>query len=309
MLSSPDVSIVVPVFNGAAELRTLVSEVFDTLGSMNLTGEIVFVDDCSGDQSWRIVRELRTEYGEAVRGFRLARNSGQQAATYCGLLHAAGTWIVTIDDDLQLHPREIRKLWDRAQATNADVVFGVYATLHHGLLHRIGTRLLRALLRRVAPAFPDGSSFRLIRAEIARSLPRHLGPWVLVDPVLAWHTSDVTSVEVEHGRRESGRSGYTFWTLASLGCTLLFTYSRLPLRILTGVGLLAAIVSFALGLHYLIQKVTVGAQLGFSALIVTITFSSGIMLLGIGILGEYISRIHMMGSGEPAFTIKARVDA
>ena len=302
----PDLSIVVPVFNGAATLRLLLAGIEDAMIALNLTFEVLFVDDGSSDDSWRVILELHEQRGTVVRGFRLARNSGQQAATYCGLLEAQGVWVVTLDDDFQPHPREILTLWNHARSTQTDVVYGVYATLHHPLIHRAGTRLFRMLLRRAVPSFPDGSSFRLIRREVLQSLTRHPGPWILVDPVLAWQTSAVTAITVEHAPREAGRSGYSLPTLFAVACTLLFTYSKLPLRLMTGLGFLSAIVSFALGLYYLFQKVTVGAQIGFSALIVTTTFSSGLILLSLGILGEYISRIHTMGTGEPAFTIKAK---
>jgi glycosyltransferase involved in cell wall biosynthesis len=307
MDTRPQISVVVPVFNGANALRKVFSGIEDVMASINRCFEVIFVDDGSIDESWRLILELRRDHGVVVRGFRLARNSGQQAATYCGLLQARGDWVVTLDDDLQPHPREIVKLWERAQAGHADVIYGVYRSLKHGLSHRVGTRLFRMLLRRVSPSFPDGSSFRMIRSDVLQALPRHPGPWVFVDPVLAWRTSEVTSVVVEHSPREAGRSAYSLTTLIALAWTLLITYSTVPLRLMAAIGFASASVSFALGLYYLVRKITVGAQVGFSASIVTTTFSSGLILLSLGILGEYISRIHSMGTGEPAFTVKATV--
>jgi len=303
----PSISVVVPVFNGARTLRELLAGLREAQGAMDARFEVLLVDDGSTDESWCTILELRAQHGDLVRGFRLARNFGQQAATYCGLLEARGDWVVTLDDDLQPHPREIPKLWEHAQSRHCDVVYGVYARRHHGLVHRLGTRLFRMLLRRVAPSFPDGSSFRLIRSEVLRSLPRHAGPWILVDPVLAWQTSAITSVVVDHGGNGGCRSRYPLHALFSIAGTVLISYSRLPLRLMTALGFLSAAASFGLGLYYLFRKVTVGAEIGFSALIVTTTFSSGVVLLSLGILGEYISRIHTMGSGEPAFTIKAVV--
>ena len=159
----------------------------------------------------------------------------------------------------------------------------------------------------MAPNFPDGSSFRLIRSEVLRSLSARPSPGLLVDPVLAWHTAEVTSVVVEHGHRDSGRSGYSYSRLFAIAWTLLLTYSNLPLRLMAGFGLVSAIASFGLGIYFLVRKMTVGAQLGFSALIVTITFSTGLILLTLGILGEYMSRMHTRGSGEPAFSLKAEI--
>jgi polyisoprenyl-phosphate glycosyltransferase len=305
MRSNPELSIVVPVFNGAGRLRVLYSELQDITGAMALDTEVIFVDDASTDESWRIIRDLKTEQPDRVHGFRLARNSGQQAATYCGLLEARGAWVITIDDDLQPHPREIRQMWEHAQSTRADVVYGVAAASPHGITRRLGRAAFRMLLRRIAPQFPGHSSFRLIRSEIVRSIPRDLGPWVLIDAALAWQTSEMSSVVIDAGSFTGGRSGYAFSSLAAIAWALLFTYTTIPLRLMTASGLVSAIVSFALGTYFLVQRLTYGAQIGFSALIVTITFSSGLILLSLGILGEYISRIHVMASREPAFTIKA----
>jgi len=307
MEDKPDISVVVPVFNGADALPEIFLGIREVMASMNMQFEALFIDDSISDESWSAILRLKREHGDRIRGFRLARNSGQQAATYCGLLKARGRWVVTLDDDFQPHPREIIKLWRLAQEQQSDIVYGMYARLQHGLLHRVGSHLFHMVLRRVAPAFPDGSSFRLIRSEVLRSLPACPGPWILVDPVLAWQTSHITTVTVEHGCRRSGRSGYSLIKLFAIAWTLLVTYSKLPLRLMTVFGFLSSLVSFGLGLYYLVRKIMVGAPMGFSALIVTTTFSSGLILLSLGILGEYISRIHTMGSGEPAFTIKAVV--
>jgi len=307
MEDRPDISVVVPVFNSAATLQEVYSGIQDTMSSLHLRFEAVFVDDSRSDDSWSVILNLKKQHGGVVRGFRLARNSGQQAATYCGLLQSRGEWVVTLDDDMQAHPREIVKLWKYAMEQQPDLVYGMYGRVQHGLLHRVGSRFFRILLRRMVPSFPDGSSFRLIRSEILRSLNACPGPWVLVDPVLAWRTSHIRTVAVEHAPRRSGRSGYSATTLFAAAWTLLITYSKFPLRLITFLGFLSSLVSFALGIYFLFRKITVGAQMGFSALIVTTTFSSGLILFSLGILGEYISQIHTMGSGEPAFTIKAAV--
>lgn len=307
MQDRPDLSIVVPVFNGARSLQELFDAIRQQVTTMELRFEVLFVDDGSTDESWQVIVDMHASHGDVVRGFRLARNSGQQAATYCGILESNGNWVVTIDDDLQAHPRQLAKLWERAQATNADVVYGVFPAPQQDFVHRLGTRLFRKLLRRVAPQFPDGSSFRLIHSDVVNAIPRQVGPWVLVDPVLAWYSSSIETVAVEHGGSRAGQSRYPVYALLAIAVRLLFTYSATPLRLVTALGLVTSAVSFGVGLYYLIKKITVGAQLGFSALIVSTAFFSGVILLNLGILGEYISRIHTMGSGEPAFAIRSRI--
>lgn len=307
MKSEPDITVVVPVFNSEATLKTLFLRTGVVMAEMNLDFEMIFVDDGSADNSWRVIRELKADDAGRVRGFRLARNSGQQAATICGLLRARGRWILTLDDDLQLLPEEIPKLWEAAHSRQSDVVYGVFPVLRHGLLHNLGSRLYRVLLHRVAPDVPVGSSFRLVKREILTSFPQTLGPWVFVDPALAWLTSDITTVNVRHEQRSDGRSGYSFLKLLSTAVTVLVVYSTLPLQVMIWFGLLSAFGSFCLGIYYLMLKLTSNVAVGFSALIVTMTFAFGVILLSLGILGIYIARIYVMGTGQPAYTVKAEI--
>src|SRR5256885_11470357 len=120
-MTKPDISVIVPVFNSEARLKELFIRTSEVITSMNLDFEFVFVDDGSNDRSWQVISELNAEYPEGVRGFRLSRNSGQQAATVCGLERARGTWVITLDDDLQSLPEEIPTLWERANHEQADI--------------------------------------------------------------------------------------------------------------------------------------------------------------------------------------------
>jgi polyisoprenyl-phosphate glycosyltransferase len=307
MKSKPDITVVVPVFNGEGRLKDLFFRTRSVISAMNLDFEIVFVDDGSSDNSWKIISELKAEAPDCVRGFRLTRNSGQQAATVCGLQHARGSWVLTLDDDLQSMPEEIPKLWEKANTHQIDVVYGVYPVPKHRFLHNLGSRIFRVLLRKVAPNVPAGSSFRLIKGEILQSFPQRQGPWVFVDPALAWFTSDIATVNVQHEPRKDGMSGYSFFKLLGMAVTVLVIYSTLPLQMMIWFGLLSALVSFCLGCYYLILKVTASVAVGFSALIVTMTFAFGVILLSLGILGIYISRIYTMGTGQPGFTIKTEI--
>jgi glycosyltransferase involved in cell wall biosynthesis len=307
MKSQPNISVVVPVFNSETRLKELFSRTTKVLTALNLTYEFLFVDDGSIDKSWQVIRELKTEHSDCIRGFKLARNSGQQAATMCGLERATGPWVVTLDDDLQSLPEEIPTLWEKANREQCDVVYGVYPVQRHRFLHRVGSRAFHVLLRRVASNVPAGSSFRLIRSEILQTLPPRHGPWVLVDPALAWLTSDIATVDVQHAARTDGKSGYSFFKLVRMALTVLVIYSALPLQLMIWFGLFSALVSFCLGIYYLILKLTANVAVGFSALIVTMTFAFGVILLSLGVLGLYISKIYIAGTGQPSFIVKTEI--
>lgn len=302
MNSTPSLSIVVPVYNGASTLQELTQRTEDAMTRLNISYELLFIDDCSKDGSWSMILDLKKKYGGHIRGYRLAVNSGQQAATICGLLNSRGGWIITIDDDLQTSPEDIEKLLD-ARSDSIDIIYGVYPILNHRFFHKIGTRFFWYIVHLIAPHFPKGSSFRLIRNSIIHFSPADLGPWTFVDPMLSWLTSNTLSVKVSQ-EKSRGQSRYSFFKLISLAITLIVIYSTLPLRLMIWIGLFASLTSFAIGLYFLYQKLTHGAAVGFSALIVSITFASGIILLCLGILGEYIARIHEMGSKRPVYTIQ-----
>jgi undecaprenyl-phosphate 4-deoxy-4-formamido-L-arabinose transferase len=305
--SRPDISVVVPVLNSESTLRDLFARTSAVLSGMDLDFEIIFVDDGSVDSSWRVIRELKASSSGRVRGLKLARNSGQQAATVCGLQQASGRWVVTLDDDLQTPPEEIPKLWNIAADETSDVIYGICPAQNHGFMHRVGSYLFRVLVRRMAPSVPSASSFRLIRREILESFQHSSGAWLFLDPALAWFTSDMATVEVRHEKRLNGRSSYSLAKLAHMAITILVIYSTLPLQFMIWFGLFSAILSFCIGIYYLIIKLTSNVPPGFSALIVMMTFAFGVILLSLGILGIYISKIYNMSTGQPSFTVRSQI--
>ena len=300
----PYLSVVIPVFNGSATLEALFLRTKTVLDGKNISFEVVFVDDGSTDDSWPLIQKLKSGHGKEVTGIRLARNAGQQAATFCGLLEASGEWIITMDDDLQTPPEEISKLLDAAGDRESTLIYGVFAAPQHSRLHDFGARIFRRLLRKVALDFPDGSSFRLLHSSLIKRLPTELRLLNHIDPVLSWAGSGILRVEVNHEKRLYGKSGYTFLRLLSLALEILLLYSTLPLRFIIWLGFFFAAVSFGMGIYFLTLKLTVGAQLGFSALIVAITFFSGMILMSLGILGAYISNLYTIGIGRPPFVIQ-----
>jgi undecaprenyl-phosphate 4-deoxy-4-formamido-L-arabinose transferase len=304
MTDKPDISVVVPVHNGERTLKDLLQRTRAAISAMSLTYEIIFVDDGSVDGSWRIICESKADFPQQVRAFKLAKNSGQQAATLCGLQHARGEWVITIDDDLQSLPEEIPKLWHAAQSRGSDIVYGIYASPRRGWVHRVGRSIFHLLLRRVAPMVPAGSSFRLVRGELLQSLNGELGTWVFVDPALAWLTSDIATVAVSHDERRDGRSGYSFLQLVHLALTVLVIHSTLPLQMMIWCGLISAAGAFCIGAYYLVLKLTSAVEVGFSAIIVTMTFAFGVILMSLGVLGIYISRIYTMETRQPSFRVK-----
>lgn len=303
----PDISVVVPVFNSAATLERLFDQLQSAMKEAGKSYELVLVDDGSTDESWKQIRQLKELHPDHIAGIKLGRNFGQHNATLCGIRHARGHLIVTLDDDLQTPPSEIGKLIAVHETTDCELVYGIYPRKKHSWFRNLGSKLLKRLFRYLVNGIRDGSSFRLLTRDLADKLDGHNEHFVFIDQILSWHTDDVEFAEVEHREREEGKSGYSTGKLFRLALNIVFSYTDLPLRAMTWFGFITSILSFCIGGYFIFQKVSVGAAVGFTALIVSIFFSTSIIVFSLGILGEYIGRIYASRGDRPNYSIKKKL--
>ncbi|MEX0595450.1 MAG: glycosyltransferase, partial [Candidatus Paceibacterota bacterium] len=225
-------------------------------------------------------------------------------ALYCGLMYTEGKYIVTLDDDLQHKPGEIYKLKECLEAEKADLVYGIYKKKNHGALRNSGSKFFAAVVNKFASTPLQGSSFKLIHANVIEKVLQHQHFNFYLDEVLAWHSKKTSFATVEHEERRSGSSGYSPLMLIQMSLRILLNYTALPLKFITYLGLLSSLVSFGFGIYYIYEKMVNESQTGFTAIIVSIFFSTGLILFSLGIIGEYISRIFLIQSGKPPFKIK-----
>lgn len=297
-----DFSIVVPVYNSAATIELLYqacSEVF----SQNKF-QIIFIDDASFDESWCKIATLK-ENNSNVTGIQLQKNAGQHAATFCGFVFAKGNYIITIDDDMQVHPQEILKLIDCAQQEDADVVYGVYDKKQHSSVRNLGSKAISKILIKYGSAVKDGSSFKLIHHSITDKIISTNRQKIFLDELIGWYSNKTAFTTVQHDKRTDGQSGYNLFKLTKMAFHLMVSYTVLPLKFITWLGLFSSIISFGFGIYYIYQKINdVTDVSGFTALIVAIFFSTGLILFSLGIIGEYLSRIFLLQMGKPPFKIK-----
>lgn len=292
------ISVIVPVFNAQHSLAELTQRLTTFLSTEGRTYEIILVDDGSKDQSWHLIRNLAEQYKGKVKGIRLSRNFGQHNATITGFNKAIGEYIVTIDDDLQFDPASISLLLEKEKETRADVVYGIPVGVQGR--QKTSSRIWKYLSRSVNNSTGEGSSFRLIKRELAIRIRSHFQPFVFIDEVLSWYTRSIEFVKVPHHKRTSGRSGYTKRKLIALTGNLIIFYSSVPLKMMTYSGMFLSMVTFLLGAFFFAKKVFFKVAVpGFTALIVTILFTTSIILLCFGILGEYIRRMYLVMNGVP----------
>lgn len=298
-------SVVIPVYNSAETLTTLVSRVEAAL--TNIAFEIIFVDDCSNDTSWSVIEQLARDHSQ-VSGIRLLKNSGQHAALLAGIRNVSAPITITMDDDLQNPPEDIPLLL--AMLTpEVDVVYGVASKPRHSLFRNTTGRLTRYFLRLGLGIQHSQltSPFRAFRTQLRDGFASELGPGVSLDALLNWSTSRFASVEVEHHERANGKSNYNFWKLLRFMIDTATGYSTLPLRLATGLGLATITLSIGVLFYVLVRPLMTGESVpGFPFLAATIAIFSGTQLLVLGVIGQYIGRMHFRIMNKPTYTVAER---
>ena len=302
-----DLSIVVPVYNSEATLRELVERLKLALAGVAGGFQIVMVDDGSRDGSWHEIEQLRQENPDTVIGVQLMRNFGQHNATMCGFRHARGNLIVTMDDDLQHPPEEVPKLVKAMQDPRVDVAYGVY---HQAKKHKpwrnVGSRLMHSSYRRVFQSDVHPTSFRIIRRTLLESIFFYSLNYTVIDGLLAWNSQRMIEVDVEHRPQARGRSRYSLRRLISTAITMISNFSLWPLRVVSMCGMLASLAGMVLGAYYLVMQLTDSIKVpGYASIIVAIFVLGGLQLLALGVIGEYLGRVHMNINRKPQYTERA----
>ena len=301
----PDLSVVVPVYYSEQSLRSLHERTAATLNARGISWEMVLVDDGSQDGSWDILQELARDH-EEVLAVQLTRNFGQHNALMCGFGEARGAWIVTIDDDLQIPPEEIGKLLD-ALGEDVDLVYGTYESKRHSLFRNFASNVVQKVFQLTFGIQGQFTSFRAIRRTIVDEMLSYQKSFTFIDGLLAWYTQRVARVTVEHREREFGSSRQSLGKLFVLALNMVTNFSLLPLQAASLGGVLVSLLGFAMGLYFFVKKLALGIPVtGFATLIVAVTMFSGIQLLTIGVLGEYLGRIHINVNRRPQFAVRQR---
>ena len=211
---------------------------------------------------------------------------------------------MTLDDDMQIAPGEIEKLITAQQAAGHEMVYGIFKSKKHKAYRRLGSKFIERLLAKFGSTPGSGSSFKLIHHSLIEKVLNSVHFFVYVDELLSWHTTKIGFVQVEHNERSHGKSGYNFFKLVQMSLRIIFNYTVVPLRIMTYFGLTASLVSFGLGVFFIIKKLSQGAEVGFTALIVSVFFATGLILFCLGILGEYMAKMLALQGNKPSYQIK-----
>jgi glycosyltransferase involved in cell wall biosynthesis len=300
------ISVVVPVYNSAAVLPRLAKEVESVLAACSTGFELILVNDASPDQSWQAISGLARE-NAWVHGINLMRNVGQHNALLCGIRAAKYEIIATIDDDLQNPPDQIPLLLNKLE-DGFDVVYGTPEEEQHGLLRDLASKITKLVLQNAmgAEIARNISAFRVFRTPVREAFHDYRGPFVSIDVLLTWGTTRFVALRVRHEPRREGVSGYTLKKLIVHAVNMMTGFSVLPLQLASLIGFGFTVLGL-LALAFVVARFLIqgSAVPGFPFLASLIAVFSGAQLFALGIIGEYLARVHFRIMDRPPYTVRS----
>ena len=304
MNETPEISIVVPVYNEKALLEELCTRLISVCKGLNRYYENLIVDDGSDDGSFEKLQRIKGD-DETLRLIRFTRNFGQQAAVLAGFRMSRGKIVVQLDSDLQNPPEEIPKLLS-VMTDEIDLVTTVSKNRQDGLIRVLGSKFLlgfgQMLFGKAVKL--NLSSFRVMRRSVIDKIEACPDRSRYMAVLMSWMGLPNVEVEVEHHARKEGVTKYSYLTLLKLSWDLVTGYSNFPLRLVTYMGLFGACMGFLIMLFLLYQRVVNGILIeGFIVLSAVFAFFAGVQLLSIGFLGEYLGRVHSQTQGRPDYIV------
>ena len=300
------VSFVIPCYRSQNTITHVVSEIEEAMGNSDkYEFEIVLVNDCSPDQTWDVIRSLALEK-TFVKGVNFSKNFGQHAALMAGLRKAKGDVVVCLDDDGQTPANEVGRLLDKLEE-GYDAVYASYEHKKHSFFRNFGSRvndwMTRVMLGKPKELFV--SSYFAVRRFVVNDMIRYENSYPYVIGLVLRATKNITNVPVNHREREEGRSGYTMKKLLGLWLNGFTAFSVIPLRVATTIGGICAAGGFVYGLYTIVKKlINPNVPLGFSSVMSALVFFGGMIMIMLGLVGEYIGRIYISLNNSPQYVIK-----
>ena len=304
----PSISVVVPVYNSEQTLKPLAERLVAVLGPLTPKLEIVLVNDGSRDGSWKAVEALAASMPQ-VRGLDLMRNFGQHNALLAGIRSAQGELIVTLDDDLQNPPEEVPKMLARLDDT-VDVVYGCPEKLQHGLFRNLASTMTKMVLQEGmgAEIARKVNTFRVFRSCLRTAFADYRSPFLSIDVLLSWSTSRFAAIDVRHEPRTIGVSNYSLRKLVLHALNMMTGFTTWPLRLASIGGFALTVLGVGLFVYVLVRYLIQGGSVpGFPFLAATITVFGGAQLFALGVIGEYLSRVHFRLMERPTYAVRRTI--
>jgi glycosyltransferase involved in cell wall biosynthesis len=306
MATGPELSLVIPVYNGSRTIGPLVEQTAKIFGSTSF--EIVLVNDGSEDDSERVCVTLAEKFPQNVTFVHLSRNFGEHSAVLAGFTQARGRYIAVLDDDGQNPPEEVVRMLDELKRKKYDVVYGHYIEKKHSWFRNLGSRFNDrvATLMLHKPKHLYLSSFKVMNRFLVNEIIKYRGPYPYADGLIYRVTRNIGQIPVEHRVSLGGPSRYTLRRLVRLWLNMFLNFSIKPLRISVYVGLLASCLSIIALVAILIDKlwITPNLTVGIPTVLGSVVFFSGIQLMILGLVGEYLGRLYLDQTGTPQYVVR-----
>lgn len=303
------ISFVIPCYRSEKTIEGVVAEIQDTMVSIpQYTYDIFLVNDCSPDGTYEVIRALCVKY-KNITGIDLAKNFGQHAALMAGLRRADGDIVVCLDDDGQTPANEVGKLLEGIE-NGSDVVYASYENKQHSAFRNFGTWMNDIMTRMMLgkPKDLHLTSYFAAKRFVVESMIQYENSYPYIIGLVLRATRNITNVPVKHRSREVGASGYTMKKLLGLWFNGFTAFSILPLRIATVTGVAFATAGFLYGIYTVVKKfVNPEVPLGFSSLMAAVVFIGGMLMIMLGLIGEYIGRIYISINNSPQYVVKEEI--
>lgn len=302
------ISFIVPVYRSAEGLPDLYHRLVTEFDFEKKNFEIIFIEDCGGDNSWEVIKQLAAK-DSRVLGYRMSRNYGQHNALLCGIREAHGNTIVTLDDDLQHPPEEVHKLLAKL-GEGFDVVYGPPEQEQHGILRNLASQITKLTLEGAMGTTNarQVSALRAFRTDLRNAFADYRSPSVNIDVLLTWATNNFSAVRVKHESRKFGKSGYTISKLIRHALNMTTGFSTLPLQVASLMGFAFAFFGLIILVYVFTRWMLQNSPVpGFAFLASIIAIFSGAQLLALGVIGEYLARMHTRTMDRPPFFIREKL--
>lgn len=308
LVQGKKISFIIPCYGSERTIGFVVSDISETVSGKN-DYEVICINDCSKDNVYDVLKQLAAENSN-VKVISLAKNSGQHNAIMCGFRHASGDVIVCLDDDGQTDPKQCYKLID-ALNDNVDIVFAKYPSKHHSAFRNFGSFINKKMSEWLCdmPKNIVTTSYYACKRFVVDEVVRYNNPYTFLAGLFFRTTQNIVNVEIEHKDRISGYSGYSFIKLLSLWMDGFTAFSIKPLRLASFMGFFIALLGFIFGIYQIIMKLLNPMRpIGYSSLMCVMLFIGGVLMLILGLIGEYIGRIYISINSSPQYVIKDMIN-
>ncbi len=309
---SEKISVVIPVFNGEKSLESLNDRLINIFDQYGHSYEIIFINDGSEDNSWQKLKKIKSIAGENIVIINLMRNFGQHNALLCGFNNCHGDLVITMDDDLQHPPEELPILLDHIKRfPEIDVVIGVPEDPKKSFIKRIGSIILNIMISKALgkPKDIKTSPLRVIRKRVVENLKHNGSKTPAIGAMLFKYTKSIENVLIKNDKRQYGKSGYSLRGSVRLFLNYILNYSNLPFKYMSFLGFITSFSGFVLAIWYLFRYIIGAITIpGWTILVILVLILGGLILLSLGIIGEYLFRVIGEVNHSPQFIIKEKIE-